>query len=414
MLICKGLTISIIEFSCLIYSFRYMEEYIRRYRLPFKKLNEYYSLFTVTFLTLYMMSISNNIFILWVFVEATTLSTALLVSFGSYEAALEGAWKYIILCTIGLSLALYSSTLIYSYILDITGNPYKGLLFTDIAKYVSKIDLHILSLTCIMVIIGYGVKAGLFPMHWWVPDAYSEAPSPISAILSSVIESCGFYAIIRWLITVYKDILYLATVRNILLILGMVSIFLGSLFMIKQYDLKRILAYSSIENMGIIALLLSYPVYGFLYAIMHLFNHSILKASTFLAVGNIEYKYGRRSELHGIISDSPILGYMLLIGIIALEGSPPFSSFYSIFNSSLAIRDLAVLVIYLIGIFIGFIAITNRFIEVSWGVKMNTITRGNTPILMVIMPFALIAISLILGLYPSLLFNICSKCVGGG
>jgi len=402
------LTSMIVAVSCLIYSYHYMEYYVSKHELNLKRLGLYYSLLTITFLTVYLMAISNNAFILWVVVEATTLTTAFLVGYGRYERALEASWKYLLLCVVGLTTALYGTSLIYSYIFDITGNPYFGILFTDITKYVGRIEPMTLTLAAIMILMGYGVKAGLVPLHWWLPDAHSEAPSPISALLSSIIIGCGSYAILRW-VTVLSPV-FNGVMRSILTVIGLASIFIGFISMILQDDLKRMLAYSSIGNMGIISLASAYFPIGFALAVMHLFNHSILKASAFLLVGDLEYKYGRRSGLHGVISDTPILGLGLLVGVLALEGTPPFSAFYSIFGPLTAMKNPSMMAIYLIGVFIGFIAITHRFIETAWGSKMNLPIRKNYPRSMLAIPIILILITLILGLYPSPLLKIC----GGG
>jgi len=402
------LTSMIIAVSTLIYSYHYMEYYALKHGLKLKGLGLYYSLLTITILTIYLMAISNNAFILWVMVEATTLTTAFLVGYGGYEGALEASWKYLLLCVVGLTTALYGTSLIYSYIFDITGNPYFGILFTDIARHVKIIEPTTLTLASIMILMGYGVKAGLAPLHWWLPDAHSEAPSPVSALLSSIIIGCGSYAILRWIWALSS--VFSGVIRAIFMVIGLASILIGFTSMILQEDLKRMLAYSSIGNMGIISLASAYPPIGFAFAIMHLFNHSILKASAFLLVGDLEYRYGRRSGLRGVISDAPILGFSLLVGILALEGTPPFSAFYSIFGPLTAMKNPSITAIYLIGVLIGFIAITHRFIETAWGSRRNLPTNENYPRSMLIIPIILILLTLILGLYPNPLLKIC----GGG
>lgn len=401
--------VSSIFMMCLLYSYDYMEQYVENFGLNKATLKSYYSMLTITFLTLYVMSISNNAFILWVFVEATTLTTVLLVGYGRSENSLEASWKYILLCVVGLTSALYGTSLIYSYIFNVTGDPYKGLLFTSIGKYISSVEYETSTFALLMIVIGYGVKAGIVPVHWWLPDAYSEAPSPISAVLSSVVTGCGFYAIFRWF-TILSPPIY-DSFKPVFLAIGIASIFIGSLSIIGQTDLKRALAYSSITNMGVIALAMAYPPLGIAYAIMHLFNHSLLKATTFLATGNLEHVYGRRNSLHGVIADSPVLGFTAIASVIALEGSPPFSMFYSVLGVALAIGDIAITLIYLIGLFIGFIALTYMFIETIWGEKVNRNMKNKCPRLMVLTPLLLLTLTAILGLYISPLANMCWRCV---
>jgi len=405
---------SLIMLVSLLYSYDYMKEYVRIHRIPERNLRTYYSLLTLTMFTLYMVAVSNNSFLMWAFVEATTMITVLLVCFGKYEQTLEAAWKYLVLCVVGLGSALYGTALIYSYIFNVTGDPYRGLLFTYLASDIRVLAPTVAALGIITILIGYGVKAGLVPMHWWLPDAYSEAPSPVSAVLSSVVTGCGFFAIFRWALALTPAIHEM--VKPFLLAVGMASIFLGGLSIVRQVDLKRMLAYSSVENMGIIALGICFPPLGLAVAIMHLFNHSLIKASAFLAVGNLEYRYGRRGELHGVISDLPVLGALLLMSVLALEGTPPFSMFFSVLGTAMVIDKGWILALYAIGLLVSFVALITRFMEVSWGRRMGKeiVINEKCPSIMIWAPILLLATTLVLGLYVGPLMDLCWRCVGVG
>ncbi len=398
---------SLIFWCILLYSIPYMEHYVRKYNIPLARLSTYYSLLTVTFLTLYLMSFTNNSFLMWVFVEATTLATVILVGYGRYEASLEAAWKYILLCVIGLSTALYGTSLIYSYIYHLTRDAYAGLLFNRIGMHIQVISRRVSVLGLLFIVLGYGVKAGLMPFHFWLPDAYSEAPSPISAMLSSVVTGCGFYAIMRWFSIV--PIRLLEPLKPILIALGLGSIFLGSFSIIKQIDLKRILAYSSIENMGIMLLGAAYPRVGFLFGLLHLFAHSIIKASNFLTVGILEFRYGKRSGITGVMAENSFLGTLTLTSVLSLEGMPPSITFLSLIGVAFAIRNLSVLILYIIGVLVGFIALIHIFIKTSWGKPSKHIASGKIPRLLIVATLILLIVAFITGIFVKPLI----KLLGG-
>ncbi len=401
-----AILVSIIGLSVLLYSIPYMEWYAERCGICKSRLGSYYSLLTIAVLALYMLSYTNNTFILWSLVEATTLSTVLLVTYGSYARSLEAGWKYILLCVVGLAMSLYGTALIYSMIFNATGKPYEGLFFNKLVSYAGLVSPKMLFFAMLFIICGFGVKAGIFPFHFWLPDAYTEAPTPISALLSSFITGCGYFAILRWVTSL--PVQFYISIRHLVIILSLASLFLGAASMIKQLDLKRILAYSSIENMGAMLLAIAYPKLGCPFGLLYLLSHGVLKAAAFMSVGCVEYRYGRRSGLSGIISDDRIIGGLILSSGLAVEGLPPTLMFFSIVGVAASISSRVILLLYLIGIFIGFVALMHRFIKTAWGEASGLVhSSNNTPKLMLIVPAALVALMVMLGVMVAPLTSLC-------
>ncbi len=400
---------SFIGLTVLVYSVPYMEMYTARHGIPSERLKTYYALLAVPVLTLYLLSFTNNVFIMWALVEATTLATVLLVSYGNYLRAVEGAWKYIVLCVVGLAMSLYGTAIIYSFVLDTTGSPYEGLFFSSLPQYAGLLPGRALLLAVVLIIFGYGVKAGVFPFHFWLPDAYTEAPTPVSALLSSVVTGCGYFAVLRWATALHPIV---GGSWILLLVLALSSIFLGSASMIKQSDLKRLLAYSSIENTGIMMLALTYPPLGLIFGLMHLINHSLTKASAFMSVGCLEYKYRRRNGLSGVMGDSRVLGTLVLLTALALEGVPPTSMFTSIVGVATSITGLKTLLLYVIGVFIGFVALMHKFITTAWGEKK--LPQNNcckVPAVMVYAPLVLVTVTVLLGVFAYKYIWACGVCL---
>ncbi len=276
----------------------------------------------------------NNLGLLWVAMEATTLATALLVGFHGDGPALEAAWKYLIICTVGIAFALFGVLLVYyaaGQVVPVHADP---LNWDQLYGVAGHLDPTLMKLCFIFVLVGFGTKAGLAPMHTWLPDAHSQAPAPISALLSGALLSCALYAIFRF------HILAVAALgpdfsSHLLLIFGAFSVAVSVPFILVQYDLKRLLAYSSVEHIGIIAVGVGIggPL-GLFAASFHMVNHALAKSALFFAAGRIGRQYGalRLSRLHGAVRVAPVAGSTLLLGSFAITGVPPFATFASEFG----------------------------------------------------------------------------------
>ena len=268
---------------------------------------------------------------MWVGIEATTLSTVFLV--GAYDAklSLEAAWKYVIVCTAGVAFGLYSTVLIYANAADVMANPHEAIFMTSIMPYATQLDGMLVQVAFVFAAIGFGTKAGLFPMHTWLPDAHSEAPSPVSGLLSGVLLKCAMLIIMRFYILACQSI-GSQFPRLVMLIIGILSVFMAALAVFSQDDLKRKLAYHSCENVGIVALFLGFggPL-GIAAALLHCITHGFTKALLFCISGNVLMKYGTRdlNKISGILKTMPATGVLMSIGFFALAGFPPFAMFVS-------------------------------------------------------------------------------------
>lgn len=332
------LIISILGFLTAVYSVGYMGQEIEENLMDLRKLRRYYLLFHLFIFTMLLVCMTDNLGILWIAIEATTLASAFLVAFYGNEHALEAAWKYIILCTVGIAFALFGTIFIYLASINLldTAEPMEyALNWSYLTQVASKLDPKFMKLAFLFILVGYGTKAGLAPLHAWLPDAHSQAPTPISALLSGVLLNCALYGLIRFHILISQSVGPDFSSR-LLLLFGIFSLALATPFILVQNNYKRLLAYSSIEHMGIITTGLGFTsalgIYG---AILHLFNHAVTKALMFLTLGNVRLKY-RTTKIDklrgGLRHVMPVTGPLLLIGALGLAGAPPFSIFLSEFT----------------------------------------------------------------------------------
>jgi hydrogenase-4 component F len=279
--------------------------------------------------------LSANLGLLWIMMEGTTLASALLVGFYNTEGAIEAGWKYLIVCTVGIAFALFGTIALYLAAVKAGMNPAAALdwaALVDAAPHIG-FDPHLLKLAFVFVLVGYGTKVGFVPMHSWLPDAHAEAPTPISALLSAVLLNCAMYALIRYDAIVSRAV-GPSFPHSLLLVFGVTSMVVAGMLILVQRNLKRLMAYSSIEHMGIIAIGLGLggPL-GLFGALLHTFNHSVAKSLLFFSAGNVRYNLHtlRMDGIHGISRTMPQTCAALLVGGLAIAGLPPFSLFVSEF-----------------------------------------------------------------------------------
>ncbi len=321
--------IAVVTFAAALYSIGYIDKDIRQGILTEKKARVYYVLSNLFCCSMFFVPAVNNLGLLWVAIEMTTLISAFLVGFYNSKESIEAAWKYIIICSVGIIFALLG-TIIFSYaFLVSTGT--KSLNWSDMVTSAASMDINMLKIAFIFILVGYGTKAGLAPMHTWLPDAHSQAVAPISALLSGVLLKTAVYAILRFGIIVIKGVGF-AYFSHLMVLLGLISLVVSSGFILVQKDLKRLLAYSSIEHIGIISIGfgLGAPaaVAG---AAVHILNHAVAKSLMFFGAGNIvsTYKNHNIHVIRGVMKVLPFSGFMVLMGVFALTGFPPFSIFIS-------------------------------------------------------------------------------------
>jgi hydrogenase-4 component F len=293
----------------------------------------YHAMFQGFLLTMLIALSTNNLGILWVAVEGATLATVLLVSLYRTPEAIEAGWKYFILCGVGIAQALFGTVLVYFAAEKVLPGGEGSLLWSVLLEHSDQLEPTVLMLAFVFLLVGYGTKIGLVPLHNWLPDAHSEGPTPMSAILSGLLLNIALYAVVR-----YKMLIEPALNNHlpsyIMMGFGMLSFSVAGILLHRQRDIKRMFSYSSIEHMGLMtfAFGLGGPLATF-GALLHMIVHSLTKSAIFITVGHAAHIAGTQkiSEIRGLIKTQPAVGWTFLLGTVAIAGFPPFGVFTSEF-----------------------------------------------------------------------------------
>ncbi len=323
-----------VGFTTALFSRPYMRIEEQRGRLNAKRLRLYHSMYQLFMAAMFLALLTNNMGLLWVAMEAATLSTVLLVSLYRTRASLEAAWKYFILCGVGIAQALFGTILLYFAAERALGSEgMTALLWTHLNSVKGQLEPRVLGLAFVFLLVGYGTKVGLAPLHNWLPDAHAEGPTPVSAVLSGLLLNVALYAVIRSKVLVEGSIgSYLP--GHMLMVFGLLSALLGAFFLWRQRDIKRLFGYSSIEHMGIItfAFGIGGPIANFA-ALLHMTVHSLTKSSIFFTAGHASQTADTQQMdgIRGLVSISPTIGWGLMLGSLAILGMPPFGVFASEF-----------------------------------------------------------------------------------
>ena len=293
----------------------------------------YHSMYQLFSFTMLIALTTNNLGILWVAMEAATLTTVLLVSVYRTPASLEAAWKYFILCGVGIAQALFGTVLLYMAAEKVIGIEGGALLWTNLDAVKARLDPSIITLAFAFLFIGYGTKVGLVPMHNWLPDAHAEGPTPVSAVLSGLLLNVAVYALLRCKVLT-DGALQSHLAGQLMMAFGLLSVVVAAFFLSRQKDVKRMFAYSSIEHMGLItfAFGMGGPIANYA-GLLHMTVHSLIKSGIFFAVGHATQKAGTQNmaDIRGLIKVSPTVGWGLMLGSLAILGMPPFGVFASEF-----------------------------------------------------------------------------------
>jgi hydrogenase-4 component F len=297
------------------------------------RLRLYHSMYQLFSFTMLLALTTNNMGLLWVAMEAATLTTVLLVSVYRTAASLEAAWKYFILCGVGIAQALFGTVLLYMAAEKVVGSEGGALLWTDLDAVKAHLDPHIITLAFAFLFIGYGTKVGLVPLHNWLPDAHAEGPTPVSAVLSGLLLNVALYAVLRCKVLT-DGALGTPLASRMMIGFGLLSVVAAAFFLMRQRDIKRMFAYSSIEHMGLMtfAFGLGGGIANFA-GLLHMTVHSLTKSAIFFAVGHAAQKAGTQvmDEIRGLVKVSPPVGWGLMLGSLAILGMPPFGVFASEF-----------------------------------------------------------------------------------
>ncbi len=303
-------------------------------RVDAPRLRLYHSMYQMFMFTMLLALTTNNMGLLWVAMEAATLSTVLLVSLYRTRSSLEAAWKYFILCGVGIALALFGTVLLYLAAERVLGaSGMDALLWTRLDSARTRLEPGIVGIAFVFLLVGYGTKVGLVPLHSWLPDAHAEGPTPVSAVLSGLLLNVALYAVVRAKVLV-EGAVGVAWPSALLMGFGLLSVVVAAFLLWRQKDIKRLFAYSSIEHMGIItfAFGMGGPVANFA-ALLHMTGHALTKSAIFYSSGHASQKAGtqRIDAIEGLRERSPALGWALMLGALAIVGMPPFGVFASEF-----------------------------------------------------------------------------------
>jgi len=293
----------------------------------------YHSMYQLFSFTMLLGFTTNNLGIVWVAMEAATLTTVLLVSVYRTPSSLEAAWKYFILCGVGIAQALFGTILVYMAADKVLGAEHATLLWTNLSAIKGELDSTIMSLAFVFLLVGYGTKIGLVPMHSWLPDAHAEGPTPVSAVLSGLLLNVAMYSVLRFKVLTDGSV-GTPVAGQLMMGFGLLSVVVAAFFLSRQKDVKRMFSYSSIEHMGLItfAFGMGGPIASFA-GLLHMTVHSLVKSAIFFTVGHATQKAGTQvmSEIRGLIKVNPTVGWGLMLGAMAIVGMPPFGVFASEF-----------------------------------------------------------------------------------
>lgn len=389
-----------VSMTTAVFSRRYMAVERSRGKVGHRGMRFYHAMYQLFIFAMLLALLTNNVGVLWIAMELATLATVLLVSLYRTPAAVEAAWKYFILCGVGIAQALFGTVLLYFASEKIFGEGTNGLLWTNLSAVADRLDPTVLSLAFVFFMVGYGTKVGLVPLHNWLPDAHSEGPTPISAVLSGLLLNVALYALIRCKVLV-DGATHSHKAGYIMMVFGLISILVASFSLLRQKDIKRMFAYSSIEHMGIatFAFGLGGPVATF-GGLLHMLVHSLTKTSIFFTVGHASQMHSTQemSKIGGLIKGNPAVGWGLIFGVVAIAGMPPFGVFASEFLIlSAAMKDAPYFIpFFLIGIAVAFAALFSRVMPMVFGKARP----DHKPVKAALVPVAVhMILILVLGLY---------------
>jgi len=394
------LIIACVGFIATIYSVQYLRQETVKGTIGFTRVRQYFVLLNIFLAAMFLAVTASNPVFAWISIEATTLSTAFLISFYNKPSAIEAAWKYLIINSIGLLLGFFGTLLYFTSMSSLGENGFVS--WQSLLANVAHLDPLIAKIAFIFVLIGYGTKVGLAPMHTWLPDAHSKAPAPISALLSGVLLNVALVVLLRFKI-ITDAVVGQHFAQNLLIAFGLLSIAIAAFIVLTQENYKRLLAYSSIENMGIMALGFGFGGLGVLGAVLHMIYHALIKSALFLSAGTIFLKYSttKIAKIKGVLTILPITSIFFLVGFLAITGTPPFGIFLSkmlIVSEGMKIYPIisALALFLMVLLFIGFF---KHVSSMFFSQKPKDIKVGEDNIWLIIPPAISLIIVVILSFY---------------
>ena len=362
---------SFVGFTTSLFSAGYIAHEIETGRLTAVYVRFYHAMFQTMMFGMNLAFISNNIGLMWVAVELATLSTVLMVGIYRTHEALEAAWKYFILASVGIGLALFGTILVYMAAQPVMGEGLAAMVWTELIQHAASFDPALFNVAFVFLLLGYGTKVGLAPLHAWLPDAHAEGPTPISAVLSGLLLNVALYALLRFkmLLAASPEAISPGPLMEAM---GLTSLIFAAFMLYRRRDIKRFFAYSSIEHMGIIVFAFGVggPLANFA-GLLHMVMHSLTKSAIFYGVGRIAQVKGTQSmaAITGLTESHPQLGWGLVIGVVAIAGLPPFGIFMSEFLivSSTFAREPLLAIPLVFGLLLAFGALLLRITGLAFG-----------------------------------------------
>jgi hydrogenase-4 component F len=389
-----------VGFTTSIFSASYIGHELETGRLTPTYLRFYHAMYQILMFAMNLALLANNIGLMWVAIEIATLTTVMMVGLYRTHEALEAAWKYFILGSVGVALALFGTILVYVAAQPVIGEGLDSMVWTELVRRAGSFDPALLNVAFVFLLLGYGTKVGLAPLHAWLPDAHAEGPTPISAVLSGLLLNVALYAVLRFKILMTANAAAVAP-GPLMVTMGLVSLVFAAFMLYRRRDIKRMFAYSSIEHMGIIvfAFGMGGPLANFA-GLLHMTMHSLTKSGIFFAVGHIAQVKGtqRITEIGGLTETHPWLGWSLVLGVVAIAGLPPLGIFMSEFLvvTSTFARSPLLAIPLVFGLLVALGALFLRLNDLAFGEP-----RGSTaPVKASYAPlFAHLALVLAAGIY---------------
>jgi hydrogenase-4 component F len=360
-----------VGFTTSIFSASYIGHELEIGRLTPPFVRFYHAMYQLLMFAMNLALTANNIGLMWVAIELATLTTVMMVGIYRSHEALEAAWKYFILGSVGIALALFGTILVYMAARPVIGEGLDAMVWSVLVARAGAFDPALLDVAFVFLLLGYGTKIGLAPLHAWLPDAHAEGPTPISAVLSGLLLNVALYALLRFKMLLAVNVAAIAP-GPLMVTLGLVSLVFASFMLYRRRDIKRMFAYSSIEHMGIItfAFGMGGPLANFA-GLLHMTMHSLTKSAIFFAVGHVAQVKGtqRIADMGGLTESHPVLGWTLILGVVAIAGLPPLGIFTSEFLvvSSTFARAPALALVLVFGILVGLAALFLRLNGIAFG-----------------------------------------------
>ena len=389
-----------VGFTTSTFSASYIGHELETGRLTSGYLRFYHVMFQLMMFGMDLALTANNIGLMWVAIELATLSTIMMVGIYRTHEALEAAWKYFILGSVGIALALFGTILVYLAAVSTIGEGVGAMAWTNLLRHAATLDPSLLNIAFVFLLLGYGTKVGLAPMHAWLPDAHAEGPTPVSAVLSGLLLNVALYAVLRFKMIVAANPGTIA-VGPLMITFGLGSLIFAAFMLYRRRDIKRMFAYSSIEHMGIIvfAFGMGGPLGNFA-GLLQMTMHSLTKSAIFFSVGHVAQVKGTQkiADIRGLTTSHPLLGWTLIAGVVAIAGLPPFGVFMSEFLvvTSAFAQEPALAALAAFGLLVAFGALLLRMSAIAFGQP----TGSMTPVRASYVPiFAHLSLVLIAGLY---------------